>query len=164
MKSKTLGIEIEYKTKHIELALDDDLWARDSWVVWINGERFDYRTGIGHRKEARGGPNGLNYPGKFAKYINMSPQKTRANMERYMRELESCSKPVPPPLDDVLYSLIMDADALDRYFPDWADEFGYDQDSRNALAIYEACRKNGEKLIKAGITPDEKTREAFRGY
>jgi len=162
-KSEQLKIEVEYKTKHLELTQDENFWVFDSWAVWINGERFDYKTGIGHR--ARRVVIGAGQDRKeFERLKSMNPRKDRKNIEMFIQRFEGISKPVAPSLDDVLYSLITDADALSMYFQEWADCFGYDQDSRKALETYEACRKNGEKLISAGITPDEKTREAFQDY
>lgn len=57
--------------------------------------------------------------------------------------------PVKPHIAGVLYSLITDAEAL-QYgtFEEWASCCGYDADSRRAEKIYQACRKNGEKLNK----------------
>lgn len=45
-----------------------------------------------------------------------------------------------PNAADVIYSLVQDSDVLDyRGFEDWADNFGYDSDSRKAESIYRAC-------------------------
>lgn len=50
-------------------------------------------------------------------------------------------KPVPAPLlRDVMSCLLLDYSVLDAGgFEDWADELGYDTDSRKAEAIYRAC-------------------------
>jgi hypothetical protein len=45
----------------------------------------------------------------------------------------------PPKLEDVLASLLMDAQSADESFDDWCANFGFDSDSRKALADYEAC-------------------------
>ena len=47
---------------------------------------------------------------------------------------------------EVLYCLLVDAQALDLSFDEWCSDFGYDTDSRRALATYKACRHAGEKL------------------
>lgn len=51
------------------------------------------------------------------------------------------SKPVPAPeLADVLHSLAMDSDVLDcATFEEWAENLGYDPDSRSGEAIYRQC-------------------------
>lgn len=51
-----------------------------------------------------------------------------------------------PKLSDVLYSLIMDSDALNMDFESWCDMLGYNVDSRKDLKIYNLCIKNGQKL------------------
>jgi hypothetical protein len=57
------------------------------------------------------------------------------------------SKPILPNPLDVLYSINMDADALNyATFEDWAATMGYDPDSRAGEAIYRACLEHGLKL------------------
>lgn len=60
-------------------------------------------------------------------------------------------KPAKPKLDDVLHSLVMDADACDMSFSEWCSNLGYDEDSRKALDIYIQCQKSADKLRKAGV-------------
>lgn len=54
-------------------------------------------------------------------------------------------KPVAPAAADVLYSVVLDAQACEVSFEDWADDFGYDTDSRSALETYLECQKNGNQ-------------------
>ena len=54
--------------------------------------------------------------------------------------------PIPPTAAEVLYCLLSDASATGQCFADWASDFGYDTDSRKALAIYEACCATGVAL------------------
>lgn len=52
------------------------------------------------------------------------------------------SMPKATPLE-VLQSLVSDAECVDgRTFAAFCDEFGYSDDSRKALSIYEECQKN----------------------
>ncbi len=45
-----------------------------------------------------------------------------------------------PSLRDVLYALVMDSSVLESGgFEDWADELGFDTDSRKAESTYRAC-------------------------
>ena len=52
----------------------------------------------------------------------------------------------PPKVSDVLYSLTMDAYALEVSFSDWCAEYGYNEDSRKDLALYKKCVATSEKL------------------
>lgn len=60
-------------------------------------------------------------------------------------------KPIAPPsIGDVLQSLALDASVLDAGgFEGWAEEFGYDPDSRKAESIYRACLEIATKLRAA---------------
>jgi hypothetical protein len=57
-----------------------------------------------------------------------------------------------PTAADVLYCLVLDAQASDELFETWADNFGYDQDSRKAEAMYNECRKIAYEMRKV-FTP-----------
>jgi hypothetical protein len=73
--------------------------------------------------------------------------------------------PTPPKLQDVIYSLIMDWQGGRETFKDFCACFGYDEDSRKAYKIWEACKANGEKLARL-FSPDEiaELEEAFLDY
>lgn len=47
---------------------------------------------------------------------------------------------------DVLDSLLCDASGTDQPFEDWANDCGYDTDSRKAESIFHACRESAAKL------------------
>jgi hypothetical protein len=53
-----------------------------------------------------------------------------------------------PKLLDVFGCLLSDSGSTDQPFEDWADELGYDSDSRKAERIYNACKATAEKLAK----------------
>jgi hypothetical protein len=71
-----------------------------------------------------------------------------------------------PSVSDVMYSLLMDAEAIDHpSFEDWAQDFGYETDSRKAEKIYLACLDHGLKLrAMFGDTGLATLREAFQDY
>jgi hypothetical protein len=76
------------------------------------------------------------------------------------------SKPLSPDPLDVLHCLLLDAEALEyRDFEDWAENFGYDTDSRKAETTYRACLDIGLKfrnvLGESGIM---ELRGAFQDY
>jgi hypothetical protein len=53
----------------------------------------------------------------------------------------------PPTLVDVVQCLLRDAEALNHdTYESWANDLGYDADSRKGVAIYEKCRAVGSKL------------------
>jgi hypothetical protein len=55
-----------------------------------------------------------------------------------------------PPIEDVLSSLVLDSNVLDYSgFEAWADEYGYDADSRTAEATWKACLETALKLRAA---------------
>ena len=60
----------------------------------------------------------------------------------------------PPDIKDVLYSLTMDADAVNHGFQDWCCNYGLDDDSIKAQKMYEACRDNFTKLRQLGLDFD----------
>lgn len=76
------------------------------------------------------------------------------------------AKPLEPKLADVLHSLVMDADAIDcGDFEEWAEDMGYDTDSRKAEATYRACLEIGLKLRKAvGDQGMDQLRDACQDY
>lgn len=53
-----------------------------------------------------------------------------------------------PTPEEVLDCLASDASGIDnsRTFEDWANEYGYDTDSRKAEKIYTACQRETKKL------------------
>jgi hypothetical protein len=76
---------------------------------------------------------------------DFKPKRTRVSGEVSSRQV-----PIMPNAVDVIYSLNLDADALNyATFADWAETFGYDTDSRIAEATYRACLAIGLKLRAA---------------
>ena len=158
--STILGKEFEFSTTHVGTFLTDELWVHDKWIVVIEGQDFEYSTGIGHReakstfrldKEA------------FQKIKNKTPKKEKANLLLYIDELKKVSKPKPLNIDDVLYSLILDSQAGAESFDDFCDNFGYNNDSIKVDEIYKACQKNSKKL-KTFITDIDEASELFQEY
>ena len=158
--SKILNKEFDFVVNHLGLFLTDDLHLHlhDKYIVIIEGQDFEYSTGIGHRieldrfrKEA------------FQKLMNKNPQKNKANLYLYIDELKKVSKPKPLNIDDVLYSLILDSQASAESFDDFCDNFGYNEDSVKHNEIYKACQKNSKK-VKTFITDIDEASELFQEY
>lgn len=80
---------------------------------------------------------------------------------------KSVGKPLDPPsIVDVVHSLVLDASVLDAGgFDGWADDFGYDPDSRAAESIYLECLESALKLRAAiGEAGIDALREAGEDY
>lgn len=74
-------------------------------------------------------------------------------------------QPVRPAAASILYCVLMDVEAFNQNFPDWASDFGYDSDSIRALGIYDACCEEARSMqrifSKATI---EELREILKDY
>ena len=68
-----------------------------------------------------------------------------------------------PNIKDVLYAITADADALSETFSDWCDNLGYNDDSIKAKKTWTDCRKNANKLQKAGCNL-KNLQEYFQDY
>lgn len=66
------------------------------------------------------------------------------------------AKPIPPNPAEVLGRCCADyLSAAHSSFPEWAAEFGYDEDSRKAFRIYEDCHAIGSKLQALGLRREQ---------
>ena len=72
---------------------------------------------------------------------------------------------VKPNDADVLHCLLLDGDAIDYEFEDWAGNYGYDVDSRKAFQDYNDCLQIGLRLRShLGEAKLAELREAFSDY
>jgi hypothetical protein len=124
------------KEKHLSL----------NWRITIsaNGRSLttDYMQGIGHLP-------GYKHDNKYETRRTAEAAAETGKIHRMLNgDYLSAGRPIPPPqFDDVLQCLILDASAIDAgCFEYWADEFGYDKDSRSAEEIYNACIKTALQL------------------
>lgn len=110
------------------------------------GQRLstDYSMGSAHRRWKVGGflpaaGAGSLYDGaRKGEPVSYGTPRTLHD-EAYLRDY---SEPTPPDLAEVLDSLRLDAECGGAdSFEDFAAEYGYDEDSRKAEAIYRACQK-----------------------
>lgn len=156
--SKVLKQEFDFSYKHLGLFLSDDLWVHDKYIVFINGEDFEYSQGIRFRECS----NSF-FKDKFNSLINKTPKKTKSNLMMYIEELNKVSKPKKLNLDDVLFSLVLDMQSSDLDFEDFCNEYGYNEDSIKHRDLYEQCRKNSKKLKKF-LKNKEEAIELFNQY
>lgn len=157
--SKILNKDFDFKAVHVGLMVNDDLWQHDKWTVIINGQTFEYSTGIGNRVAKKWDQDKK----EFARLMRMQPKQELINLKNHNNKLQAVSTVKPLNIDDVLYSLLIDSDANEYTFEDWADNFGYDTDSRKAEQIYHACKENARK-VKTFIDNIEEARELFQDY
>lgn len=138
-----------------------------NWIVTLkkNGREVlttDYWAGCGHCPSYNQGMNydtlqlvkaecETGYPSKHLYALGTTSQDKK--------------KPIKPDLKDVVYSLVMDSDAIDYEFVDWCMNYGYEEDSRKAERIYAQCQELGLKLLRA-LGPDGLTalRELYQDY
>jgi hypothetical protein len=134
-----------------------DNWHESAheWLIHFpGGTTQKYYTGIGHRvfQPLRGMDQ--------KEWENLRHKNlTDTGFEKVL----NASKPTPPSVKDVLYSLTMDSSAADTNFSDWCDGLGYDDDSMKAMEIYKECVKAAGFLRGLGFNLDE-LREFFQEY
>lgn len=115
-----------------------------------------YRMGLGNFPEFRD-LIGRNLTVHGEKEILASVEKR--NPRRILR--------TRPSLPDVLYSLLSEGSAFfdAASFEEWAEDYGFDTDSRKAERMFRECQETGRKLSRA-INAAEITelRDAFADY
>lgn len=131
-------------------------WECDGWCFTMKNQSFEYFTGLGHREDVT--PDTKK---RAALDFTSLTEKDRAGQtmhgRRYLQRVQELRKPQIPPIAGVLYSLILDGSACNESFASWCEDYGYDSDSRKALAIYMACQGNADKLHRV-FTPAQITR------
>jgi hypothetical protein len=148
-----LSLKVESSSATDEVS---DKHAYLKYTVIINGQSFDYSMGIGHIDWKTFNKSSINY-------ISFTREE-RSFLETHARKpfcifydqkgwANTCAKvanrmKLQPKLIDVISSVLMDATALHMTFEDWCSEFGYDNDSKKAEKIYNACCDNARKAMK----------------
>lgn len=143
----------------------DDKWQCIRYLVELTYKdkeviTTDYSLGIGHVNLKQARPDSLTwnvteqersmlYAWQHNPHAQFKNKELQASVAAKLAKYQK----VAPQLDDVIYSLVRDGDAFfnAQTFEQWADEFGYDADSRKAEQTYKACDCIGRKL--AGSVP-----------
>jgi hypothetical protein len=122
-----------------------------NWKITIANSRSslecDYSQGIGHLT-----PQQQNFLRKHCGINENSVAQVEARQNIVETGvvpgfLFSGNRVKQPEFRDVMHSLLLDSTALDYgSFEDWADDHGYDSDSRAAESVYRSCLKHGLKL------------------
>lgn len=105
-----------------------DNWECYAWEFNINGQVFEYFTGLGHS----------------IKQKSWSIPKTSKKIVK----VDEYTWAVVPKIKDVLYTLALDYSCAQDTFEDFCLNLGYDTDSRKALETYFKCQESGHKLRK----------------
>ena len=105
-------------------------WACDEWRVTFQRVNSDNRRPTGDS------------PLETRFYTGIGHRKPN------QRAYDKTPRPVTPTAASVLYSLLADASADGESFSDWCTNYGYDTDSRKALAMYLECQETAAKLAR----------------
>lgn len=130
-----------------------------NWMIAVHKDGREvlsspYSAGVGH----------------CPSYPENAPRGIRADAaEAVRRECEtgrSKGKPIPCDTVSAFYCLLSDAEAIDcGSFEEWADNLGFDPDSRSAEKTYRICLETGLKLQNSlGDTVLSALREAFQDF
>jgi hypothetical protein len=142
----TLGVTIDATFIPHDTPAGETPTLRWRLSVRRNGREFhatDYSAGCAHAPEY-----------KKAKALTAA---VKAECETGILYGDRLGRPVPPPpVADVVHSLLMDASGTDDRFEDWAANYGFDPDSRTAERMFNACRDTAAALRRT-FTADELT-------
>ena len=105
-----------------------DNWECYAWEFNINGQVFEYFTGLGHSIKQKS----WNRPKTSKKIVNVG----------------NYTWAIVPKIKDILYALALDYSFAQDTFEDFCSNLGYDTDSRKALETYLKCQESGHKLRK----------------
>lgn len=131
---------VKFTARYIGETVKWEAQTVDHYRVKIGAYETDFHQGLGLR-------------GPAPKPTDGGPAPRSGTLMH--AQLEAQRKPIPPTAAAVLYCLLSDMEAIDQSFTDWASDFGYDTDSRKALATYEACCDIGRELRKV-FTPTQR--------
>lgn len=125
----------KYDCTLLGLRKDDDGWEHFKFNCTIEDESFTFRSGIGHAKWFRG--DSANRKAKDEGYEIVLENDWKLGKLRLKRIK----------ISEIVYCTLLDN--TEENFHDWCSNFGYDTDSRKALAIYLECQENYVRLRKA---------------
>lgn len=123
----------------------------------------DYSAGCGHCPSYKQNDKSI-YQKECIDFECEEGYKAKATFsENYF--MPDKKKPILPYQRDVLYSLVMDSDAVKYDFSEWADNFGYETDSRKAEKIYNECLEIGLKILRVlGTDKLRELKEVYQDY
>lgn len=150
--TNALGLSLSYKFVPFSMSRNKDEEEPSlNWLVTVGkgGQAFiiDYSSGAGYCPSYKQTWN----PSRHEQYAQARILRVECEHGRRCNKNsekpEYDSKTVYPKDADVINSLVLEASALDEpSFESWADNLGYDTDSRKAEAVYKACLEIALKL------------------
>jgi hypothetical protein len=150
------GFEIRFIRNPVKFKSDDWKESAFQWlVIFPNGLTVDYWTGKGHCTFY-----GMSYDRKYWQQLNSAVDLGSEAMKIWIKQL----KPTKPKLKDIIYALQSDAYAASMSFRDWCSDFGYSDDSINALNTYNECCKSADKLRTIGFNDIRALNEFYQDY
>lgn len=117
---------------------------RLNWYIFLGGQCFEYSTGIASLPPSLRKLGNTEYQAEFDRLRKACETGTSGTAGGSWVHREEYH----PKAADVLTCLLMDASANDYDFEEWAENYGYSPDSREAYSIYEACIQIHRKLKK----------------
>jgi hypothetical protein len=122
--------------------------------------QFGYTQGIGHLPKPPGSGSQVD------RFERKRRERESAQSGLYCLKWHSAyhQRKIPAPsLTDILACLTLDSSVLDAgCFEDWAEEYGYNPDSRSAEATYRECLAQAREFRK--LVDLAAAREAFQDY
>lgn len=163
------GIEIQAQSVSNRPDADEDAWSKESLHFFVTLTRPDrtpefkpnrppivvwsgfYSVGSAHPEmwaKANKGKVGFRVHDALRKLKLENPRSLYAEGAR--KEIrEAYRKAAPLKVADILYSLQMDSHDWESTFEDWCANLGYDDDSRKAYRIFEACQNTAKTLLRS---------------
>lgn len=147
-------LKLDIKSKFVPFSVSrnsDEEHKSLNWKVTLsNGKKditFDYSKGVGHLPYPQTSFNVNNYQKRMIDEAIDSAVET--GIARKLVIVDKDVKFLPgnaqfphPTLQEVLYSLSSDSDVRHYLtYEQWAEDLGFDKDSRKGEKIYDACRK-----------------------
>lgn len=107
---------------------------------------IDWSEGIGHYN-LKTNSRGNYYAVDVENLVEYGTTKTTLNARP---NLHPAFKVKPKsPLEEILCCLQFDWEVINYSFEEWADNFGYDSDSRSAEKIYNQCLQSAQNAIQS---------------
>lgn len=140
-----------------------------NWRVTVKSNRAeyvtDYQQGIGHLPEHLRGKMTYDVAEAVAVACETGKARTKTAMYEGWNPDKGAVKLIPPTMAEVFYSLTLDGGAILQSFEEWASDLGYDTDSISAEKTYNACKDEGQFIIRtSGTNGLEKLQALFQDY
>ena len=159
------SLDLEYSAEFVPLSQSRNADNPDpsiNWKVSLGSLEVDYMQGIGHLPGyRRDGRLAIFESALYHRQLKKAAENGQGISKSYPFGL--AGKIPEPALTDVLYSLIIDSDALNYpTFEQWAESCGFDTDSRKAEKIYRECLETAVHLRQ--LIDLDKAQKAFEDY